>query len=129
MSLQWQCSGCSWGFYGQHHETCPSCSRVGFWSGSVYPDAKPWPGVVVTSWVSAVYGCMVGTVWHGKTTPWAWARLEGLLLHLTWCDGHTYCRGVSGKWGRVPPGWKLGEVGAEPNERVWLTSERRPESR
>lgn len=62
------------------------------------------------------------------TTPWSWASLPGLLpSFMSWMDGHIYVRGVSGRWGRLPAGWKLGNPGAEPNEQVWLTSERRPE--
>lgn len=42
--IQWQCSSCGWGYFGTLQETCPGCGARGFWSGSVVPDCKPWPG-------------------------------------------------------------------------------------
>jgi hypothetical protein len=42
--IQWQCGSCAWGFFGPLQEQCPGCGAGGFWSGSVRPDCKPWPG-------------------------------------------------------------------------------------
>lgn len=43
--IEWQCSGCHWGFRGSHpRTTCPECKRQYYWTGSVHPDAKLWPG-------------------------------------------------------------------------------------
>lgn len=44
--LRWQCSGCHWGFRDRlRRGVCPACGREGYWTGSVHPDAKLWPGV------------------------------------------------------------------------------------
>lgn len=42
--IQWQCSSCGWGFFGPLQDECPGCSAIHYWSGSVAPDCKPWPG-------------------------------------------------------------------------------------
>ena len=42
--ITWQCGSCGWGYFGPLHEACPGCGAEGFWSGSVAPDCKPWPG-------------------------------------------------------------------------------------
>lgn len=40
--LNWQCSGCIFGFRGDWQKKCPSCGREDYWCGSVSPDAKEW---------------------------------------------------------------------------------------
>lgn len=40
--LNWQCSGCHFGFRGDWQKKCPSCGRENYWTGSVSPDAKEW---------------------------------------------------------------------------------------
>ena len=42
--ITWQCGSCGWGYFGPLQEACPGCGAEGFWSGSVAPDCKPWPG-------------------------------------------------------------------------------------
>lgn len=37
----WQCGGCRRFFTGEHQETCPSCGRVGYWSGSHTGNGRP----------------------------------------------------------------------------------------
>lgn len=36
----WQCSGCLEAFSGNYQNKCPSCNSVGYWSGSVDPEAR-----------------------------------------------------------------------------------------
>lgn len=68
--------------------------------------------------------CCYGDGWCSECGPRGWASLPGLsyVPH-----GYTYCRGVSGRWGRFPLSWTIAEVSELACERVWLTSTRLPE--
>lgn len=41
--IDWQCSGCRAGFIGGLLNTCPSCKRIGYWTGSIGDDVVIWP--------------------------------------------------------------------------------------
>lgn len=49
---RWHCSGCGWVFTGPHREECPSCLRLGYWSGSIPAGAPAWDGVCRAGWTS-----------------------------------------------------------------------------
>jgi protein gp37 len=40
-TARWQCGGCRRFFAGEHRDTCPTCGRVGYWSGSHAGNGRP----------------------------------------------------------------------------------------
>lgn len=140
--IQWQCSSCAWGFFGLLQEQCPGCGAEGFWSGSVRPDCKPWPGYPCAPAPGARTAPIKDTLLEQaeRERDAALARSYELAMGMRQIAVTLYAKDAALQAAETALasarellaawlGWRRGKVGREPlttNTRTWLTSHPSP---